>query len=278
MRTPRRSPRPTRAARPLATLALPIVLAAGAAACGDDGYDAAPTAPAPPLPQPTAVVVAAGDVGARVAEFRTLLGDPANGAAAGQQPAGRREIGWDGAAANPFNNRNDFPADFFNTTARNGVVFTTPGTGFRNDSTRFADVDASYAAEFATFSPTKIFAPVGSHVMDVHFRVAGEATPAAVTGFAAVFSDVEQAGATTIEYFDRDGRSLGRVAAPVRTDAVGLSLAGARFAQPIVARVRITAGTGALGAGQKDVSAGGTRDLVVLDNFLFGEPVALAPR
>ena len=32
--------------------------------------------------------------------------------------------------------RDDFPADFFNTTARNGAVFTTPGSGFRNDSTQ----------------------------------------------------------------------------------------------------------------------------------------------
>ncbi len=31
-------------------------------------------------------------------------------------------------------------------------------------------------------------------------------------------------------------------------------------------------GQGALGAGVADVSAGGTVDLVVLDDFLFGEP------
>ncbi|MDF1505986.1 hypothetical protein [Roseisolibacter sp. H3M3-2] len=267
---------PSGTARTTARIAAALALALSAA-CDSDDYDAvAPSAP--PAPQPTAVVTASGDVAARVAEFRTLLGDPANGAAAGQQAGGRREISWDGAGANPFNNRNDFPADFFNTTARNGAVFTTPGTGFRNDSTRFADVDASYAAQFATFSPTKVFAPVGSHVMDVHFRVAGEQTPAAVTGFGVVFSDVDRLGPTTLEYFDRDGRSLGKVTAPARSDAAGLSLAGLRFADPIVARVRVTGGTGALGAGVRDVSAGGTHDLVVLDNFVFGEPVALPPR
>ena len=114
--------------------------------------------------------------------------------------------------------------------------------------------------------------------MDVHFRVAGEPTPAAVTGFGVVFSDVDQAGPTTLEYFDRDGRSLGRATVPARSDAAGLSFAGVRFAEPIVARVRITGGTGALGAGVRDVSANGTHDLVVLDNFLYGEPTALPAR
>jgi hypothetical protein len=31
-------------------------------------------------------------------------------------------------------------------------------------------------------------------------------------------------------------------------------------------------GTGALGAAVKDLSAGGTIDVVVADNFIFGEP------
>src|SRR5688500_1312212 len=119
---------------------------------------------------------------------------------------------------------------------------------------------------------------VGSNVIDVHFRVAGETTPAAVTGFGVVFSDVDRAGSATIEFFDRDGRSLGVLTAPVRSDAAGLSFAGARFAQPIVARARVTSRTGALGAGAKDVTAGGQRDLVVTDNFIYGEPNALTPK
>jgi len=78
---------------------------------------------------------------------------PANGGIAGEQPAGRREINWDGAAAIPFNNRNDFT-----------------------------------------------------------------------------------------------------------------------FADPIIARVRITLGTGALGSNVPDISAGGTVDVVVVDNLIYGEP------
>ncbi len=166
---------PSGAARARRTVAFGLTAVVSLAACGSDDYEEAPLQPA--LPGPVAVVTATGDVASRVAEFRTLLGDPANGGTAGQQPAGRREINWDGTGANPFNNRNDFPADFFNTNVKAGAVLTTPGTGFRNDSTRFVELDASYAAEFAPFSPTRTFAAVGSAVIDVHFRVAGETTP-----------------------------------------------------------------------------------------------------
>jgi hypothetical protein len=87
-----------------------------------------------------------------------------------------------------------------------------------------------------------------------------------------VLSDVDVADRTTIQLFASDGSSLGSFAAPVRSDAAGLSFIGVTFADAIIARVRITMGTGALGAGVNDVSAGGTVDLVVMDNLIYGEP------
>lgn len=244
---------------------------AAAGACSDYGSNPQYT---PPTPTPT-VLSASGNIAAKVDEFRALLGDPSNGGTAGEQPAGRREISWDGAGANPFNNRNDFPAAFFNTTVKSGAVFSTPGNGFRNDSLKFVEINAEYANEFATFSPTKIFSPVGSNVMDVNFQVAGQPTPAEVRGFGAVFSDVDVAGKTTIELFDRQGNSLGVVVAPVRSDATGLTFIGAAFTQSIISRVRITLGTGAIGANVNDVTGGGTVDVVVADNFIYGEPKAI---
>jgi hypothetical protein len=236
-------------------------------ACGD--YSVTANGNGPPPLQPV-VASATGDITTAVNDFRTLLG-PQN-TAAGEQPAGRREINWDGAGANPFNNKNDFPPDFFNTTVKAGAVFTTAGTGFRNDSTSFVDVNPAYAAQFSFFSPTKIFSPVGSNVLDVLLRVAGQPTPAVVSGFGVVFSDVDAANRTTIELFAQDGSSLGVLAAPVRTDTKGLSFVGVTFSQPLIARARITLGTGALGATVNDVSAGGTADLVVLDNIVYAEP------
>lgn len=249
------------------TIALAFSLAA-LAACDTD-YGSGPEY-VPPLTVTT--IAATGNIAAKVDEFRALLGDPSNGGTAGEQPAGRREISWDGAGANPFNNKNDFPASFFNTNVKSGAVFTTPGSGFRNDSLRFGEVNAEYATEFAAFSPTKIFSPVGSNVMDVLFQVAGQPTPARVTGFGAVFSDVDIVGATTIELFDEHGASLATLAAPTRSDAAGLSFVGAKFATDVVARVRITFGTGMLSATAADVSAGGPVDVVVADNFIYGEP------
>jgi hypothetical protein len=235
------------------------------AACSNDPV----TAP-PQLPQAT-VFTATGNITAKVDEFRTLLG-ASNGGTAGEQPAGRREINWDGAGANPFNNKNDFPAAFFNTNVKSGALFTTPGTGFRNDSTLFAEINPTYAAQFNFFSANKIFAPIGSNQMDQLFEVAGQPTPAVVRGYGVVFSDVDLADKTTLELFAQDGSSLGTYAAPIRSDAAGFSFIGVTFDQAIIARVRITLGTGALGVGVGDISAGGTLDLVVLDNLIYGEP------
>jgi len=234
-------------------------------ACNDDQATA-------PVPVPLATVYSAtGRVGATVNQFRAILG-AANAGVAGEQPTGRREINWDGAAAIPFNNRNDFPADFFNTTVKAGAVFTTPGTGFRNDSTLFSEINPAYAAQFLFFSASEIFAPIGSNQLDQQFRVAGQPTPALVRGFGIVLSDVDLADKTTIQLFRQDGSSLGTYSAPARSDEGGFSFVGVTFADAIIGRVRITLGTGALGANVNDISAGGTADLVVLDNVIYGEP------
>src|SRR5881396_2802846 len=235
-------------------------------ACGDDPV----TAPRPVPPLAT-VYRATGQIGATVSQFRAILG-AANGGIAGEQPAGRREINWDGAATIPFNNRNDFPADFFNTTVKAGAVFTTPGTGFRNDSTLFSEIDPDYATQFLFFTAPNLFAPIGSNQLDQSFQVAGQPTPAVVRGFGIVLSDVDLADQTTIQLFAQDGSLLGTYAAPVRSNAGGLSFVGVTFTEAIIARVRITLGTGALGATVNDVTAGGTVDVVVLDNVIYGEP------
>jgi hypothetical protein len=246
-----------------------VALAMFLLGCGKD-YGTEPTPPSGPA---VTIFSATGDITAKVNEFRNALG-ASNGGTPGEQPGGRREISWDGAAADPFNNRNDFPADFFNSNAKNGAVFTTAGTGFRNDSTLFKEVNPDYGAEFNFFSPTKIFAAVGSNQMDQLFQVAGQPTPATSRGFGAVFSDVDVADRTTIECFTEEGFSLGRFAAPVRSNGQGLSFVGVTFPDAIIARVRITMGTGALGVGINDISAGGTLDLVVVDNLIYGEPKA----
>ena len=93
-----------------------------------------------------------------------------------------------------------------------------------------------------------------------------------MSGFGIVFSDVELADKTTIQAFAQDGSSLGTFSAPVRSDAAGLSFVGLLFDDAIIARIRITLGTGALGATVNGITSGGSVDLVVLDNVIYGEP------
>lgn len=242
-----------------------FVAVAGAVACGGDKITDPPAGPV------ATVYSATGDIAAKVDEFRAILG-ASNGGTAGEQPSGRREINWDGAGAVPFNDQNNFPADFFNTNVKAGAVFTTAGTGFRNDDSRFTGINAAYAQQFTPFSPTVLFSPIGSNQLDQAFRVAGQPTPATVSGFGIVFSDVDLADSTTIQLFAKDGTSLGTYSAPARSDAAGLSFVGVTYPDPVIARVRITLGNGILAADATDISAGGTKDLVVLDNVVYGEP------
>jgi hypothetical protein len=245
-----------------------IAIAGTITACGDS-YDE----PTTPAPTPTIQIVSGnGDITPNVTSYRALLGEPRNGGAVGPSAVGRREVNWDGVPAEFNNGDNRFPAAFFNTTVKLGLVMTTPATGFRNDSSLFGDLDLSLRDQFATFSANKLFTVSNGNVVDVHFQLAGQPTPGLVAGFGAVFVDVDLADRTTLEYFDRNGVSLGKVLVPVRTAATPFSFAGARFPSALVARVRITLGTGALSSGLKDISAGGTIDAVVLDDFLYSEP------
>ena len=214
------------------------------------------------------VFTATGDIAARLAEFRTTLGDPANGGAPGPLEKGRREIKWDGAPA-------EMPGDFFNTTVKAGAIFTTDGIGFRNSANDFSEINPAYADNFNAFSLPKTFMPIGSAALTVDFRVPGSETPAATRGFGVVFSDVERQGAASIKLFDAKGRSLGQYHAPVRSDPAGFSFVGVVFDLPIVAQVRITSGQRALGDGGQDLSDGGNLDLVVMDDYLYAEPQAL---
>jgi hypothetical protein len=219
------------------------------------------------------VITDSGNITDGVDAFRLVLGDPQNGATPSEQPAGRREINWDGVPAG-VTNTDAFPPAFFNLNSRRGAVTSTPGSGLRVSDNNFADVNPAYAVEFQSFSPAKTFAAVGSNVVEVTFQVAGETKAAGVSGFGVVFSDVDRPGTATMELFSGP-LSLGTFEAPIRSDQDGQSFLGVvPDAGLLVTRVRITSGRGALGADVADVSAGGLLDLVVMDDFLYGEPHA----
>jgi hypothetical protein len=225
--------------------------------------------------------------------FRAALGDPNNANAPGPLPSGRREINWDGGGNNdttaPLPPANPF--DVFLDIR--GARFTTPGTGLTQappsggpqgglaalfDNPTYGDI-------FSTFSPLRLFAPVGSNFVDGRFFIPGTngAEPAAVRGFGAVFTDVDRpAGSplgenvrdlipsTLITYFDVDGAPLFHGVVPASPGNGSLSFFGIVFDDARIARVRIISGSTAPGPDDDK-----KHDIVVMDDFLYGEPQPL---
>jgi hypothetical protein len=233
----------------------------------------------------TAAGAAPADITAAVAAFRAEIGlGGAGNTTNGPFADGFRNINWDGtaeAAAAP----NAMPADFFNNNVRRGAVFTSPapGTGVQvsaatgnstGTAVRFGHLDASYATRFRAFTEQRLFAAIGSTIIDTAFFVPG--TPearATVNGFGVVFCDVDLANISGFECFDAEGKSLGKFFAPAADN--GLSFLGVFFQDgERVARVRITHGNLPLAAGNVDTA---TLDVVATDDFMFGEPLPLAP-
>ncbi len=185
----------------------------------------------------------------------------------------RREINWDAVPDN-FAAPNFLPGDFFNSR---GAFFSTPGTGVQvsADSTnststavRFGNINPTYPAIFKTFSAERLFSPIGSAIVDLTFFVPGTNVPAAVKGFGAVYADADLVDATSFQYFDAQGNSLGSFSIPVSNN--GLSFLGVSFDSPIVRRVRIVYGNSALGPND-----GNGTDVAVMDDFIYGEPEAI---
>ena len=202
--------------------------------------------------------------------FRADLGDPNNGVG-GTFEAGRREINWDGVTESHLE---PIEPDFFNVLSPRGVVFSTPGSGFRvsrnsvQGGVRFSNLDPSYAVAFTTNSPQRLFAPIGSPVTNVEFRVPGKTDRVGTKGFGAVFTDVDTT-ASHIEYFDAAGRLLLDEPVPPAPGNAHLSFLGVTFDGPNeVASVRITSGNVAVGSGTDGTGS----DIVALDDFIYGEP------
>jgi len=207
--------------------------------------------------------------------FRAALGNP-NNANQGSQPGGRREINWDGGGATTAASSGPTLTAFTNTR---GATFTTPGTGFLQtplNDPAFTGINPTYATTFSFFSQQRIFTATGSNITDSTFSLPGSngAAPATVSGFGAVFSDVDVANQTTLQLFDVDNNLLTTLAAPIDTVVDGgLSFVGAiANAGERIARVRITTGNAALGPNDTN---GNPNDVVVMDDFLYAEPVAV---
>src|SRR6266699_36204 len=232
----------------------------------------------------------AASIQSSVDAVRAALGTPNNGNAAGPLATGRREINWAGggvdtttAPVTPFN-------VFLNTR---GSQFTTPGIGLSQAPPSGGPQgglaglfnNPTYGTIFKTFSPLRLFTPVGSNITDTLFFLPGStgSVPPTVTGFAAVFTDVDQPdgsgpgtkrgnrkSSTLVEFFGVDGQLLYSSFVPASPGDGGLSFLGIKFNDARIASVRITAGNVAPGPDDDQEN-----DIVMMDDFIYGEPHVL---
>jgi hypothetical protein len=230
-----------------------------------------------------------------VEQYRTALGATNNGNAPGPLPkeSGHREINWDGGGNNDTTTAPVTPFNTFLNTR--GAQFTTPGTGLSQAppsggpqgglATLFNN--PTYGTIFSTFSPLRLFTPVDSNITEALFFVPGSNgnVPAKVSGFGAVFTDVDlpdgsgpgntngnRQASTRIECFGIDGGLIFSSLVPASPGDASLSFFGIVFTDARIARVRITSGDTAPGPNDD-----GTHDIVMMDDFLYGEPQPIQP-
>ena len=224
----------------------------------------------------------AASIQSTVDAFRAALGEPNNGNDPGK-PSGRREINWDGGGNNDQTQPlpPDNPFDVFLNTR--GARFTTLGTGLTQAPPSggpqggLADLfdNPTYGDIFSTFSPLRLFTPVDSNLTQASFFLPGTnpppadhpVSPATVSGFGAVFTDVDDGANTQLEYFDVDGKLIFSGFVPASPGDGSLSFFGVVFPDARIAQVRIT--TGNVAPGPDD---DGENDIVMMDDVLYGEP------
>jgi hypothetical protein len=202
---------------------------------------------------------------------------------------GRREINWDGVA-NGASAPNNILPDFFNFNSPRGVIFSstagpfvqgTQAQPFQVSSSaasgvpvRFGNINPTYTNEFKAFSDEKIFTTTpGSNVIEITFFIPRTNIPATVSGFGAVFTDVDTP-ATHMQFYDQNGRILLSPSGSVPTADKGLSFEGVSFTDGTrISRVVIVLGNAPLNAGNTD-GAGDLIDVVAMDDFIYSEPHA----
>jgi hypothetical protein len=211
-----------------------------------------------------------------VDQFRAALGATNNGNVAGPLAEGRREINWDGGGSTATS---IVPTPFDGFLNNRGARFSTFGTGFvQAPAAGIADTfgNPTYATIFQAFSPVRLFSPIDSRLTDVRFFIPGGNgdTPARTTGFGAVFTDVDRQDGhkpgAFIEFYGVYGRHLYSSFVPASPGDASLSFFGVIFNDARIAGVRIRSGS--IKPGPDDSRK---HDIVMMDDFIFGEPQAI---
>lgn len=221
------------------------------------------------------IIQGSGDINEELTGFRNLLGGQLNTTPG--VTGGRREINWDAIPDTLLGQR--LANNFFNATEpgapvsrQRGLVYSGGGGEFMVSNMNFAEVNSEASSEFGPFSGDKIFANTSSALWEIGFEVPGQTEQASVKGFGAVFSDVDLPNSTSLEFFN-ESRSLGKFFAPPHDGSSSFSFLGVYFKNAErITRIRVNH-DGILAGGGKDISNNGAKDLIVLDDLLYSEPV-----
>lgn len=255
-----------------------LVLPAFVSACGEDQSTADLSSWSNGVVVRSVAAWNAAGIQGTVDQYRKDLGGENNAALPGTQPQGRREINWDGVPA-AISSPNDFPGATFKNR---GLLISSPGVKLQVSTKQdeaaqaaplFGNLNANFPKIFGTFSPEKLFSPVASTITDLTFTVPGSDIPAVVTGFGAVFTDVDVAGLSKIEYYDQQGKLLHQEWAKALWGRnQSLSFVGVTFKDGRkVSKVRIYSGNIKLSWWNAESQ---WNDAVALDDFIYGEPTS----
>jgi len=220
------------------------------------------------------LIQASGNISDKVEQFRNMLGQLNSEPGA---TSGRREINWDGVPDSLEGKA--LPDDLFNpvgsgatVSMQRGLTYDPNGGTFMVSSNNFSDINNDASSNFSAFSGNKTFSNVGAAKWPVSFQKAGTDASASVQGFGAVFSDVDEGNTTSLELFNGT-KSIGKFFVPAHDNTSSFSFLGVYFKNSEhITKVLVTH-DGFLAEGTKDVSDGGTRDLIVLDDFIYSEPL-----
>lgn len=207
--------------------------------------------------------------------FRAAVGGGSVAGANGAFGGLRREVNWDGVPA-AQSDPGAMPADFFNLNSPRGIVVSTPGTGFLVSANAGGATPTlfGFTSDFQVFSAQKLFTAVNSNTTDVNFFVPGTTTAATTSAFGLVFTDVEVAGLTRLQFFDASNTLIYSRDALVSGNQ-GLSFLGGVVTGGTISRVRITSGLNTIVS--NGVLGNPNDDVVVMDDFLYAEPTSAVP-
>lgn len=191
-------------------------------------------------------------------------------------PGSRRNINWD-AVPVPANSTIAIPADFFLASRQIILDPDFPADELLVSNDEFGDLNANYPENFPFFSPQINFKYKEDDGQPNVFRLADLKTPGAISGFGVIFTDVERANASGLEFLDSEGNEIDTVYATPGPNG-GQQFLGVIYSKPVVAEVDVLMGQKGDEFGEvEDLTNGGSADVVVVDDFVFQAATTAIP-